>query len=356
MKRLGWMIGIVLLLSISVMGASAQDIFCGELSVADCDLYTRAQNLPTDTADDATYELGIDITMFGIPGWPEGESIKITAEGAYSGAVDLLNSVPMTGTVTETESVEYLRDLVADLDATLSLRVVLPPTIGIQSGLPTNELLFDLILLDGFGYVDLDALQPLTNDASLTGWGGINLIGLIDSLIGTLRSPAKQQPTTPDFPPELLDLFSDPDTFNQFIDITSGAGSQAGTTQFTVTFELGGFFSDPTVSDFLIQQLVLQGSATGFTMEEINAMIDALFAEPLVIRQLVDVETAETTQVGFDWVIDLTPLGSDLGLLPSQEARIEMSITASAGGEAFAPIEAPAGASILPYQFLLGGF
>lgn len=385
MRKLSLLL-IVLMVLIVGGSASAQDgQFCGTLSAEDCALlYGTSANVPSA----ASFNANIDISFSNLPdSTPSEGAISIAVTGAYAGldmtAMDGLSTMDATAldAAAVTELVTALPGLLRSFDGALTLSISIPPELA--QGVP-SELVLDLLLVDGFGYINFDTLAALippdaTGGMQLAGWGGLDIAGLVEQLgpllaqsfdpaaLGDLAGGATGG-ATGTFSPDLIQTiteFSTSDAINAYITLERGEDME-GMAVFYTTVDFQALAADPTFMDIVMQVMAESGTEmTEEDMADVQMVLPAIFSG-LTFEQATVIDPATGYFVGgsFDVVFDGPTV---------QAAAIEMGATAEEVGElpnlaisAFieygdintATVSVPEGAQVLPLDqlgALLGG-
>ncbi|MBK8029563.1 MAG: hypothetical protein IPK17_08610 [Chloroflexi bacterium] len=211
----------------------------------------------------------------------------------------------------------------------------------------------ELRLVDGVGYLNFDPLQPLINDPQFTGWGGLDLAGLIGALLednpeifNELGSMAAGSGVNPE-------MFTNMDTqaVEQYLTITrTDEGSGANAT-FETTVDFAGLLADPAFQDTLRQQMDASGQGmTEADQQEAFDQVSSAFQDAsLLIRQEVDTASGRTASLSVEFDVAVTDAED-----PSENGSAAVTAMINYDYENVPTITVPENASVLPYQQLLG--
>ncbi len=369
MRRIFTLIALVLLLSAGsgVLAQEAPTVFCGNLAQADCDLLTQSHTT-MQTVDSGNASFNLNVNLSGIPDAPDNMNFSITGTGAFAGS-GALNSLSDMGT--DPAAMEFGTMLPALLSALetfsgeISLVVNIPPELAedIPATIPLN-----LRLVNGVGYIDFDALQPITNDPSLTGWGGLDFVSLVRDLLA-------QQPDLFDqltdmssmsmggMDTEMMMQFNDPSFLARFLSIQR-AVDEGGSAVFETTIDFNALMSDPELQDTIREQITDQAAMQGETMtqEEIDMALEIstqMFENStFTVREVIDPATGYKRSTSVSMVLDMSSLaelaeeqGESMDAAPIIAFDFSVSLD---NHNSTAAINAPENASLFPYQMLLG--
>ncbi len=335
---------LVLLLLMVVSGtALAQtttgEVYCGTLSAEDCALleqsHTARQNLTA-----AAFDLFVDIQVESAG---EDTSISLVGSGAYSGLS------PMSPD--STTSTDDVLAALGTFNAELMLTATVPPELTDGSNTP-NTITLDLRLVDGVGYINFDPLQPLINDPAFTGWGGLDLAGLVGALVAQ----------NPDFIAELGSMAAgsgvnpamlsniDHQAVEQYLMITRTDDGSGATATFETTVDFAGLMADPAFQDMLSEQLDASGEdmSEADRAEALGMMNEAFQHIVLLIRQEIDTASGNTASLSVEFDIDMTELDDD-----ANDGSVAVTAMINYDYENVMTITMPENASVMPYQQLL---
>lgn len=335
---------LVLLLLTVVSGAAlAQtttgEVYCGDLSADDCAILEQSQTAMQNLTA-ASFDLFVDVQIEA-----EGEQmpISLVGSGAYSG-LDRNADLSLDGMAALTA--------LRGFNAELMLTATLPQSLVEESESP-NTLTLELRLVDGVGYLNFDPLQPLINDPQFTGWGGLDLAGLIGALLednpeifNELGSMAAGSGVNPE-------MFTNMDTqaVEQYLTITRTDDGSGANATFETTVDFAGLLADPAFQDTLRQQMDAsgQGMTEADQQEAFDQMSSAFQDATLLIRQEVDTASGRTASLSVEFDVAVTDAED-----PSENGSAAVTAMINYDYENVPTLTAPENASVLPYQQLLG--
>ncbi|MBZ0297777.1 MAG: hypothetical protein K8L99_34800 [Anaerolineae bacterium] len=361
MKRL---ITIVMLMMMTLLLATvvaAQDtpVFCGDLAPEDCAILEQSEAAMA-AIDSASTTFEFNLSISGVPDIPDPSTIAITGSGSFANG-SAFN--PLTDVSEDAEITTILSTLATALqgfNGQLSLNITIPPELAedVPSSIDLN-----LRLVDGVGYIDFDALQPVINDPSFTGWGGLDFSGMINYLL-------EQQPEL--FSDESMsgafsegfssgfamgsEEFSDPARLANFVSIQR-LDDEAGAAVFETTVNLAALMQDPEFVDMMRQQMESQGqSMTDADFSQMLTMMNGMFDNSsVVVRQAIDPSTGFVLSTSGAINIDMSSVAELSEDTSGATPIINIDFTVNTTDvNATAPVTAPEGASLFPYQMMLG--
>ncbi len=339
---------LLLLLLLLAMGSvvAAQDMPCGTLAEADCTFLTDSAAAMA-TVDSATFTL--DLTITTSDGEDETSTTTISGGGAFNGATGLVG-VGMMGMMTNpssatdpTSMLGGLTEGLADFDGEINLIIT-----SSEEDEPTD---LQLRLVDGFGYINFDALGLSGDDdddsssgtgrgLNLSGWGGVNLIELItraaeelpegamDGAMGGMMGGMAGVGNNPQLPEGF-----DPELMSSAIVITRLPDEEFnGVTVavFQTTLDLASVMSDPAMIEAIQQQMAENMPADQeMTPEQSQQMMQGMMA----------------LYEGMNFSV-ITRIGIDDHYIRSIEANMSMDMSGMAAA-------APADASVSNGSFSL---
>jgi hypothetical protein len=346
--------------------AQSQETFCGDLPAADCDLLARSEAAMA-ALDSASIQFGFNMTFSGIPDAPDPLIISLAGTGSYTGAGALtaLESLMVEGADPAAVANQVL-DALAAFNGDLSLILTLPAEMTEEIPSP---IVLNLRLVSGVGYVDFDALQPLTNDPSMTGWGGLDIVNLVRDLL-------RQQPDlfdqlgamaemstmgmTPTLDDDMMARFEDPEFLARFLSIQR-LPDENGLAVFETTMDFGALFSEPAMQEMMRQQMQMQMEMSGETMSDADmAMMTQMMSQmfqgfTFILRQVIEPDTAYMRSTSGSGSLDMTSALADAGAPVDGPVLFAFDISINMTNFNSAPaITAPEGAVLFPYQMLLG--
>lgn len=360
---------ILLLIFLFIGGATlAQEmppVFCGDLAEADCQLLNDSQTAMAALASNSA-EFMMTINIDGIPDTPGPMAITFSGLGAYTGGEELRTMSTSIAAAQDDPMAIFnmFPDLLTAFDGDLTLKLGFPAEMMADSGMP-ESITLELKLVDGVGYINFDPLQPLINDPQYTGWGGLDLAGLLravleeqDEMISGLL--AQQGTTAMGMNPEFIAAMSDPAFMASFMTIARTDDGSTDMATFAVTLNLGAMMSSPAYTEMIQQQIQAQMAMQGVELsaEEMQQALaistqmleDATFN----ITQTIGVNDKFVHSTDFSMAFDMSGAMAAAG--DTSGAAMNFSVNGSFKLGQFnsvAPISAPANASVMPYEQLL---
>lgn len=341
-KLLLWLSAVLLLVLVGAVHAQTVPVVCSGLDEADCAILTRASEQAL-TLDEASFDLDV---IMNVEAPDEAITVDVDATGAYSGAtayMAMANPELMTDMSAQLDLlVEFLRSADAELNMTITL-----PDDSLPNG---NKLDLNLVLLDGFGYVNFEALQPVINDPSLPAWGGLDLASLAEELLEQFAPLFEMQMgELGGVDADIIAQFSDPAFFEDVVTYTRLDSDDDNIAVFSADFDFAALFENEAFRELMMQQFEAQGME--FDEEEFDEIVaqSTAMLENLdfVYEQSINVETGYTTQLYFDMSMDGAAMGE-----PGTNVQITMTLSYSDFNDA-PEITAPEDAEILPYEMLI---
>ncbi len=341
---------LVLLLLMVVSGtALAQtttgEVYCGTLSADDCALleqsHTTRQNLTA-----AAFNLFVDIQAES-----DGQAmpISLVGTGAYSG----LSPMSSDSATSTDDALAALRTF----NAELMLTATIPQDLSDASN-ALNTITLELRLVDGVGYINFDPLQPLINDPEFTGWGGLDLTGLVGALVEQ----------NPDFIAELGSMAAgsgvdpamlsniDQKVVEQYLTITRTDDGAGSTATFETTVDFAGLLADPAFHDMMEQQFASSGQdmSAADRQEALDQMSTAFENATLLIRQEIDTASGNAASLSVEFDIDASNVAANDNSGDTMSGSVAVTAMINYDYENVPTITAPENASVMPYQQLLG--
>ncbi len=371
MRRLFTLMVVLLLLTVgsAVLAQEAPPVFCGSLAQADCDLLNQARTA-SQNLDSGTVSFNFNLNISGVPDLPENANINVTGTGAFFGAGTFQQFSAMSAdpaSVDVAAMLPSLLDALENFSGDLSLTISIPPELaeGGPSTLPLN-----LRLVNGVGYIDFDALQPITQDPSLTGWGGLDFVNLLrdlleqqPDLLDELGEMSGAGDMTMGMDADIVARFSDPAFAERFLSIQR-LPDEGGQAVFETTFDFNQLLSDPEFQQYLRDQMEEQAAQQGeeMTDEEINQAMEitsTMFQNStFVVREAIDPATGFTRSTSGSMTFDMSSLAAmaeEQGEAMDATPIINFDFNVSMDNlNSTAAINAPENASLFPYQMLLG--
>jgi hypothetical protein len=359
-----WSAAAALLALSTTTGVFAQDttvtptVFCGSLGTEDCDLLTRNFEA-TATLGSQSFVLSGDVNIVDSIN-AEDVALGFDGAGAYSVDPAVLAGLNVFGTdltMTPEQSFDATLALLEGFDANLNLTITLPEGQGLPGDAP---LTLQLALVDGFGYIDFDTLQMLLGaNGGLTGWGGVDLVGVFNALALNAPGLFDQMLNTQavGIDPDLLARFSDPNFAQGFSTITRTDAGDSGQATFVTTIDFAAFSQTPEFQTLLDQSMAttpgMDDAATAQQRELTSAVLSAL---NLTLTQTIDETTGFTTTQTIDVSVDGADIQSEL-VQDAGLGALSLVLTIDyADHNAVSSIAAPENAAILPTEQVLAQF
>jgi hypothetical protein len=330
------MIGVLLVMMVLVTGVSMaqqQEVFCGTLSSADCDLLTRStETMNAVTSSTFTLDLTVDAGSQG--------TLNLSANGVFNGDFSAFSQEDMAALSSNpAASIDAIVKALQAFSGSLNVTLSGSP----QVGLPGNVEL-ELVLVNGVGYLNfkkLAALAGADGDSMLmafgiTDWAGIDFVDVFNQFGPMLAAQGEMNVTTPD-QTALVESFS------SYLTITRSADVN-GEAVFTTNVDLAGLLSDPAFSE-LIE--ALGGEMSGADAEEAMKM---LANSTFTATTTIDLETLYQTSTTFE-ISFTTPEGpfSLTGSTTMDNFNSAPTVTAPAGPVASAM-------DLMQLGSMMGGF
>jgi hypothetical protein len=364
--RKGFLLLAVLLTLSGVIWAQDVEFFCGDLNNADCDLLKESSatmSLLESAVFHFDFEFGFadDSSLFG-----QGFNFRLVGDGSFlldAAILEELNNNAEAMQNNPTLMAEMMQRAVQSISADMTVILEIPEEfaslMSTSSASIPSRIPFDLRLVDGFGYINLDKIAELDRSGQLEGgWYGLDIAGLY-------RAFLEVTPTTPQTQPPITN-FSDFDS--QFatlerIDDAEKAGQTLAV--FHADYDIAAILQDPTFADAFKEGFAESMRAQGFTAREAERMAEqsiALFETmTLAIRQSVGTEDKylHNMTINFTWTPDMNALmamagapgGSGFGSM-DLEFTLDLSVDLSQFNDA-PRAEAPENATIIPLRMLL---
>jgi len=366
---------LALLLILCIGGAAlAQDnmpVFCGDLSQADCTILTNAK-AADKTLDSASFDLKVNTTITNAPNMTGPMTIGVTGNGSYSGLAALRNADMMTAM--QTDPGAFFTSFLSNFDGDLTLTVNLPPEVTANDPTVPSSLTLQLRLVNGFGYINFDTLQPLLAQmgpgmSSLKGWGGLDLASLLKAALQQMPDMFKNMQTmNGGMDTATMQQFTDPNFLKQFVTIKRTDAGTGDTATFETTVNLGALMALPQMQDMMRQRMQAQSQTmTQQQMDQVMAMMPQMFQNMTVtVDEEIGLSDSFThsihAMINFDTSAMMASMNSMDTLngtptpavtTPAPVVNVDFTLTYTNFNSAPA-ITAPPNALILPWQTLLG--
>ncbi len=374
MKRMTLLTIIVLMFGMVGFTQAQADIPvpCGDLADADCEILRQNQQA-TLALDSYNFALSANFSISNIPDMPDDVSFSVTGAGAFAGDMTTLAHPPedMAAMMSDPEAyVDYMATLLNAMDLELSLVVNLPEALVEESdGQMPASLPLNIVLADGVGYLDFDALRNAVGEAGESfpeGWYGIDIVGLVDQMMqmtGSMDSMSAMDPST-------FSQFADPEFINNFMSIErlddTTAADGTAVASFHMVIDYAAMMSDPAMQELMAQSMQAQG--TGLSDDEVaqmQTMMAQMFQDvTLEIFSTIGLDDFYTrsTQItmNFDMQSMMTmaaEMGDDDALEGPAPVLLFNAVVTNSDFNAIPEITAPENATVIPLDSLgmMGG-
>ncbi len=291
----------------------------------------------------------------------------ITVDG--SGAVSGITAIQTDPATMMADYGAFLQNVLTNLNGNFKLTVTVPPEL-MQQADPSapDSLTLDVRMVDGVGYLNLDELQPLLNDATMKGWYGLDFAGLVKGLLA-------QNPNLFDMtnmgamaggsnPMDYMQQFQDPALLGQFLTITRTDDGSGDTATFEMSIDFGALMSSPQMQDLMKQQMQAQGSTLSEQeMQQALAMSQQMFTGmTFTIDEVISTTDYYIQSINGEMNFDLSSIMNSVSAMsttpmPTTTGAPTVNATFSVNYADFnsAPVTtAPENPTLLPYQMLLG--
>lgn len=350
-------------------GLLAQEppVFCGDLAPADCALLTESGQVMAGLQSSA-FHLDMTIALGGEGGaFPNSFNLRLVGDGAYT--IDP-QAVEAASALLENPSdlPQTMENLLRGISAQMSLRLELPRELMAMispGGVRTPDSLeFEVRLIEGIGYINLDKFTALRREFA-PGWYGLDVAGLYRVLLEQQIGAAGQMPFF-NFGFNMAPSFEGV----TYMSILRGPDAQInGQTAavFSTTFDFETFLTDPETGEMfknlMRDALRQQGmGAMGFDIDEfMEAYAELLSTMNLTTSQVVGLDDHYVHRMSMNlaWNPDLTALMRSMGV-PDSSASAEMAFNFMMNlalelsqFNNVPPLAAPDGANIIPLNVLL---
>lgn len=327
---------LVLGLIVPVTAAQDQPTFCGGLSETDCADLTAYEEANA-AVDSAAFELAFNLAMN-----MEGPNIAmdVTGSGAYSGAQALAGMAMDSADPMALLSADGIGSLIKAFSGDLDLTVNLPAEM--TDGQMPSSVRLHVMLVEGIGYIDFDALAETVPGVPYSGWGGLDLIALIDQLGPMMESMMEMGMGNVEAQMGGMEQFADPAMFEEFIHITR-AQDVAGV--FMYSFDFGALMQNEMMRDLIEQQMEAMGTDMGGM--DLNTLLSVYDNMTMSAQVQYNGDSRMLERVTFNMELDMSSLGV--------EGSMTMSGEITFSGHDATTITAPEDANIAPPEMLFGG-
>lgn len=339
--------------------------FCGNLSSADCQILTQSE-AAMKALDSSSFKLNVAVQLSNLPDVPAGMGpITIDGSGAFSG----ISAIQTDATTMMADYGAFIQNVLAKLNGNFKLTITVPPEL-MQAADPSapNSLTLDVRMVDGVGYLNLDELQPLLNDASMKGWYGLDFANLVKALL-------EQNPNLFDMsnmgamatgtnPMDYVKQFEDPALLGQFLNITRTDDGSGDTATFQMTLDFSALMSSSQMQDLMKQEMQAQGTKlSDQEMQQALSMSQAMFqGMTFTITEVINTTDYYLQSINGELNFDMSGIMNSVSAvsatpMPTTTGAPTVNVTLSIDYADFnsAPATtAPENPTLLPYQMLLG--
>lgn len=362
-----------LCLSGTALAQTTMPVYCGELSEADCAILTNSQTAMR-SLDSAAFDLVINVTATNVPDMSEPLTFSVVGNGAYLGAASLQSDMlaMMTAPDWPTNPAQLYVNVLDKLDADLTLTLALPPEVLRQANDPAmpSNITLQARLVDGVGYLNLDALQPLLHQANLKGWGGLDLASLLKEalqrypdLMSGMSASARSSLDMSAYMQQL----TDPQFLSQFLTLARTDDGSTDTATFHMTIDFAALMSSPVMHNMMMQEMQAQGQhlSEAEMQQAMTMSAQMMQGMTMSLDEEIGVSDGFIHSVHGTFAFDTSGMmaamkhdgmnkqnaGAAQASAPS--VSVDFTLTLSSFNSV-APITAPTDVMMLPYQMLLG--
>ena len=380
MKKVSLMVSIfTILLLVLGTSVSAQNLgtveFCGELSEADCDLLTSAQEASMNLTS-ASMEFDMNMSVSNIPDAPfDSLAFQLVGDGSFAYDPALQETMMAIQDnpamfADPAESLALISEVIAGISGDLNLTLSIPPELAAMAGGATEQpipenLSISLRLVDGFGYVNLDSIAAvLPPDAGVpSGWMGVDLAAVMD-LAMEQAGGFNMESLDPAVFENYMNSFMDPELLAEFMTVervedTDVMGQSAAV--FLFNFDYGKFFNSSSFQALMEAQMAAVGESMGEEMdpaeiEEVMSMMGPMVEDiNLEIRYFVGLD--DNFVHGINMNLDWDMAGFMMMVEPDAEGpapvfAFDLTVDYSNFNDAPA-ITAPEDATIFPLEAMM---
>jgi len=337
---------------VATSGATlAQDasIPCGDLGEEDCSLLENSSVAMQDL-EAASVLLTVDATLTDSG---ETQTISVVAEGAYSGENIAFNAATAGNIVTAEQLIDSVTNLLANFNGELTITVVAPDvTAGL--GIP-GELVLDLSLVDGVGYINFDELAELIGPdgggMGLTGWGGLDLqetVNILTEQPGITEALNQTLDQGTGVEDETLNAVANQEFVNSFISYERLEDAD-GDAVFAIDVDFESLAQNEEFQQLLLQQNAGMEITEEDLQQGVDQFVEASQAIELNFTQTIDTETNYLSSFAVSLALDSEDLGEAAG-----EGSLILDFELSYADYNDVTISAPENANIAPPELLLG--
>jgi hypothetical protein len=372
-------LSLILLLTALAGPTLAQDVmvFCGDLAEADCALMKEA-SAASFTLQSGTTDLDVKLSISNIPDTPfESLTFRLSGSGAYSIDPAILETMEAyqnnpAAMFADTQMfsawfLELLKGISGKLNLTLELPAEVLAMMPSEDGSLPNNLSFGLLLVDGFGYINLDDVAAALPDAGIpVGWLGVDLATFMEMALAQ-SGFGGDSAMDPEAFQAYMNSFQDAEAMSAFMTVerladTTVTGQPAAV--FLTTFDYGAFFQSDIFQQMMETQMAVISAAAGEELSaadqaEMSAAISQMGpifeAINLEIRQVIGLEDKyiHSTEMHMDWdMTSFMAMADPQADGPAPRFTFDLAVST---GDFNVPqdIAAPADAMIFPLETML---
>lgn len=344
-KSLVFIVLAVLLLasSLSMAQENSIPVFCGNLSEADCQLLTAAQQT-SGTLESATFAIDGGLTINHIPEAPfDSLTFTLDGEGSYAADAGMMQSIVemqsnMAEMFSNPEQIGALyENLLNGIEGDVTLTLTLPTELQ-SFGSPSNpvpeSLSIGLRLVDGVGYVNLSPLAEQLPQADIpAGWYGFEIAKFSGLAFDRLFAEMGDELQELDF--GAYSQFSNPEFLNKYMTVERAA-DEAGLAVFVMSFDYAGLLTGPEFRDMLEGQMQAAGEPVDEAeFDQIMGMLTQMYEGiEMTITTRVGLEDQFIHNASFSFTWDMTALmnfmtlsGTESGLSDAPVLEFNVGIT-----------------------------
>ncbi len=356
---------VVFLLLLTFTGsvlAQADMVYCGELAEADCQILTESAEV-MGNLESAVFHLDLNMSFDDTSTEGDAFGLRLYGDGTFAidpAQAEILNYSPGDWLENMDALPELVESAIRSISTDMSIIIEAQDTMFGENADPSYVAL-DLILADGFGYINLDKLMGEDDFGYMpSGWQGLDIAQLY-----RLALENQMDMMGDAFTDSALDLSawnSMPYMQVERLDDQEIAGQSVAV--FQNTLDIAGYFDTPEVRDMFHEALRDSLDLPDFDVDP-DTLLDAyveLFTDMDVqITQAIGLEDHYVYQFGMSivWTPKISTFAEALNepLLPSEEDMayemiLDLTVDLSQFGDAPLAV-APEDATIIPLNMLL---
>lgn len=349
------MITLLMVMMLVLSGlSSAQDAMCGNLDEANCAFLTES-NAAMMALNSADFDFNLTLTMSGMADGSDGSFI-LSGDGSFNGDMSGIDPTAMAASGMDiSASIDMLKTVFTSFDGELNLGLAAP-----EQGLPEGMLSFELLLVDGIGYLNFESLGLLLGGPDAlsamglpTGWGGLDLIDVIDQAVAMMGDLSELEGSMGDMGDQAAMQQAAMDMAMKYLQMERLA-DEGGLAVFQTTLDFGGMLADPAFLEMVQAQAEGQGqSITAEELAEASEMLAAMGEGlTMTIVSKINVDTKFVESTTFEMVLDAAVFAAAAGESGTGSLAVSGVFNASNFNSA-AEIVAPAGAPVAKFMDLM---